>query len=133
MRHEEVLGKMSDYRKGLLEPAERSVIERHLSYCELCRTLAARWRLETPAGDFSIRVMARLREGQDLPISRREKVIRPIWWTRTGWVVAAALLVAAFWHPERSWVKADHSFAAFEPFEGSSGLAGHPFERSSHE
>jgi hypothetical protein len=46
-------------------------------------------------------------------------VVRPWaerpWALRTGWAVAAALLVAAFWHPERSWVKADQAFAFFGP------------------
>ena len=109
MRHEEILGKMGEYRKGNLPLPERAAQERHLARCAMCRKLAGQWKdINVPLG-FTSRAMARLKKEE-------KTVIRfhpTSWAARAGWAVAAALLVAAFWHPERSWVKADRGFASF--------------------
>ena len=111
MRHEEVLGRMAEYREGSLNPAERAALEGHLADCGPCRKLAKRWKDEMPSEGFISRVMARLGETDRKDL----RLVRAGWALRTGWAVAAALLVAAFWHPEKSWVKADRAFAFFGP------------------
>ena len=114
MRHEEILGNMAAYRAGSLTPSERSALEGHLAVCGLCRELTERWKDEAPSPGFTSRVMLRLNEEKKtmIPLNRTG------WALKTGWAVAAALLVAAFWHPEKSWVQADRSFAFFGPTEG---------------
>ena len=69
------------------------------------RVIAGRWRDEDVSADFQARVMARIPAPREIETSG--------WMFRTGSAVAAALLVAAFWHPEKSWVRDDRAFASF--------------------
>ena len=109
MRHEEILGKMGEYRKGNLPLPEKAALERNLARCAMCRKVAGQWKdVSVPPG-FATRVMARLKKEEKTVVLSHPAS----WAARTGWAVAAALLVAAFWHPERSWVKADRGFASF--------------------
>jgi hypothetical protein len=105
MRHEEFLGKIPEYREGTLDSSDRADWEAHRTSCNLCREIEHRWTTVDVPANFPAHVMGR--------IPTRVKKMPSGWVIRTGWAVAAALLVAAFWHPEKSWVKADRAFACF--------------------
>ncbi len=105
MRHEEFLANITDYREATLAPSARADWEAHRASCGSCREIAERWRDEEVPAGFPARVMARIPAPAEKETSS--------WMIRTGWAVAAALLVAAFWHPEKSWVRDDRAFASF--------------------
>jgi len=104
MLHEEMIGKFSEYRDGSLGRGDRVRVRRHLQTCLHCRTLYQSWPEGGPPLGFADRVMDRLGKGSSLQAPSR-------WWVPlTGTAVAAVLVIAAFWHPEKSWLKADHYF-----------------------
>ena len=106
MLHEEIIGRLSEYRSGSLGREERTRVRRHLQTCAHCRTLYQGWPDGRPSPGFAGRVMGRLEEGNGLSLRAPGR-----WWVPlTGTAVAAVLIIAAFWHPERSWLKADRYF-----------------------
>ncbi len=122
MYHEKILSKASDYLRGRLDPRDQADVERHLRKCRDCRGLVDRWPLVEPPGDFTGRVMAQLRDAADRGASGEERLFRwPVW----GAVVAAVLVVAAFWRPESGWVRADRYFAfSNQPSAGTTWALG---------
>jgi hypothetical protein len=110
MRHEEFLAVREAHRRGELAPREKAAWEKHRAACGLCRKLDERWpEAESPAR-FTAGVLERLKIAESL-----KPRLAPVWAFRFGWAAAAALLVAAFWHPEKDWIRADRSFASFDP------------------
>jgi hypothetical protein len=125
MRHEEFLAHILEYREGGLAPPDRAAWEAHRASCGSCRGIAMRWTdAKVPAG-FSVRVMARVSLGKEKFASG--------WMIRTGWAVAAALLVAAFWHPEKSWVRADRAFSSFGLAQNQLMITSHRAGGDTHE
>ncbi len=112
MLHEEIFGKAGEYRRGELKGAERLTVVLHLESCADCRALVERWRDAPLPPGFNQRVMAHLPE-------RRVIFWRGLLAPLAGTAVAAFLVIAAFWHPERSWVNADKSFAWNDSTQGS--------------
>jgi anti-sigma factor RsiW len=111
MTHERILAKASEYSAGTLGPGDRVRVERHLESCAECRTLFARWKTKEPSRGFIDRVMARL------PVSGPAVESTSAWFRRFpvwGTVAAAAMVVAAFWHPENTWVRSDYRFALWD-------------------
>ena len=127
MTHAEILAQIQAYQRGELSPPEMAGFQVHLSHCAACRELVGHWPTAQPRPGLTGRVMTRLREPD------RPGVLGG-WSLRTAWAGAAlalALLVAAFWHPERKWLNADRSFAFFEP--GPRHAALNPFKENRHE
>ncbi len=115
MLHEEILGKAGEFRRGELKAPESAAVRRHLEACADCRALVERWSdAPLPLG-FNQRVMSRL---PGLP-ARRAIFWRGLLAPLAGTAVAAFLILAAFWHPERSWVNSDKSFAWTDSGRGS--------------
>jgi len=108
MVHEAILAKVAEYRAGRLGPREKETMERHLEKCRDCRQIVGRWKLAEPPRDFAERVMESV-----APVSGGRPAANgwlrrfPLW----GTVAAAALVGAAFWHPEKQWMDLDRSFA----------------------
>jgi anti-sigma-K factor RskA len=111
MTHERILAKASEYSAGTLEHGDRVRVERHLETCAECRALLARWKAGEPSRGFTDRVMARLPVPEPAfePASAWSRRF-PVW----GTVAAAAMVVAAFWHPENTWVRSDYRFALWD-------------------
>jgi hypothetical protein len=124
MRHEELLGKAGEYLRAELSPPEMSEIARHLKTCAYCRSLVDGWAHAPAPPGFTEGIMTGL----------AEQPRRAFWAWREmaatlGTVAAAILILVAFWHPERDWVKADKSFASFEHSASLSAQTGrHPYE-----
>jgi hypothetical protein len=110
MYHEEILSQAGAFREGKLGRAERERVERHLEGCPGCAEIIGKWTGDIPSGGFTGRVMSRLEKSPVAPALAWRVLAAPL----LGTAAAAVLFVAAFWHPERSWVDADKSFARFE-------------------
>ncbi len=108
MKHEEILGKAEAYRAGKLNRHESADMGEHLASCAACREIIARWPTTSPRSGFTLRVMAHLEEAPSVPD------MRPLWAPLAGVLLSMLLVLVAFWHPERDWVRADKSFASFD-------------------
>ncbi len=115
MTHAEVLAKAEAYRKGGLSPVEKIGFADHLGACAACRELVEKWPHALPREGLAGRVLARLEEGPALPSWNR----RVRWALLSGTAAAVLLVAAAFWHPERGWVKKDKFFARFDQGAGA--------------
>ena len=133
MLHEEIIGKFREYRMGALPPRESAEISSHLENCEHCAMLFDRVPEAIPAADFTARVMANLEREPAMVFSPWRQGFSQLGFT----AAAAALIIAAFWHPERSWVRQDKYFALFnnsgQPAETGQPVAGEKKERAHYE
>jgi anti-sigma factor RsiW len=122
--HEEILSQIGEFRRGELPAGEAAAVERHLASCSACRQVAARWKdVPVPAG-FAQRVMDRLGASESPVKTPFWRLVVPVLET-----AAAVMIVAAFWHPERSWVNSDKSFAYTDrPSQVSSPYRPYPKE-----
>jgi len=104
--HEKILSQIGEFHRGDLSAVESAVVKRHLASCSECREVASRWKdLPAPAG-FSQKVMDLLEK-----TGSPEKTLLWRWAIPLIETAAAAMVIAAFWHPEKSWVNSDKSFA----------------------
>ncbi len=104
--HERIVSQLADYRHGRLSEDREAQVRRHLGSCASCREVANRWvEAPVPAG-FARRVMAGLGTAEP---PREADLWR--WAIPALGAAAMVMVLAAFWHPERSWVEADKSFA----------------------
>jgi hypothetical protein len=104
--HEEILSQIGDFCRNKLPADKSAAIERHLVSCASCRKVAERWKDVSVPMNFSQRVMDRLGATESPVKTPFWRLVVPLLET-----AAAVMIVAAFWHPERSWVNSDRSFA----------------------
>jgi hypothetical protein len=94
---------MPEHLAGKGTPQQRARVQAHLASCGPCRRIAQAW-LQDAEADLLPAVLAGLMPEQGRGL-------------RLGWAMPAAvalslaLLIGAFWHPERAWVRADKAFA----------------------
>jgi hypothetical protein len=121
--HEEILSQIGEFRRGELPADKSDAIERHLASCASCRKVAERWKDVPVPMYFSRRVMNRLGATESPVKTPFWRLVVPLLET-----AAAVMVVAAFWHPERSWVNSDKSFAyTDQPSQVSSPY--HPYPK----
>ena len=126
MMHEEILGKAEAYRAGTLDRTESAEMGEHLASCPTCREIVAKWPVASPREGFTQRVMANLEKAPSAP------AWRPVLAPMAGLLVSMALVLVAFWHPEKDWIRADKGFASFESGNSSVGFLRH-LKESHHE
>jgi len=95
---------LNDFIDGLLSPEEKQKVETHLEACPVCREELERFRSliaearalpksVSPARDLWPDILDRL-EGGEEEISAEEKADSRAWWSRYGFLAAAAVLIA---------------------------------------
>jgi anti-sigma factor RsiW len=104
--HEKILSQIGEFRRGALPASESAAIKRHLASCVSCREVAKRWKNVSVPPGFAQGVMDRLGASESSVKTSFWRLVVPVLET-----AAAVMIVAAFWHPERTWVDADRSFA----------------------
>jgi anti-sigma factor RsiW len=109
-QHEDCLSRAQDYFDGRLDPGPSALWEAHRAACPDCRAVLERWPKNAAVPDFRGRVLTLTRPcAPDLapaPESRRSLG----WLLPLGSALAMLLLISAFWHPERQWVRDDLSY-----------------------
>ena len=104
--HEEILSKIGEFKRGDLPADESAAVKRHLVSCSSCRQVASRWKdVPVPPG-LAQGIMDRLGKSEPRVVTPFWRLLVPVLET-----AAAVMIVAAFWHPERTWVNSDKSFA----------------------
>jgi anti-sigma factor RsiW len=98
--HERCLGMAQAYFSGGLAPAEAAAFTAHRGACPACAQVLARWPHAAAVPDLRGPVLARL----------GVRPAAPAWWAPLATGLALALLLAAFWHPERAWLRDDHGY-----------------------
>ena len=115
--HEHCLGRAQDYFAGRLGPGEAADWEAHRDACPACRALLDRWPHAAVVPDLRGPVLARLAtaRGAMRPSgapARPGPRIRDFgaWALPAATLLALALLVTAFWRPERQWARLDSAY-----------------------
>jgi hypothetical protein len=106
--HEHCLGLAQDYYAGRLDAAARGAWESHRDACPDCRAVLERWPHAEPVPDLQRAVLAAVRPKPSGAVPARTSAERgPAWLVPLAAALALAVLVAAFWHPERQWLRDD--------------------------
>ena len=99
--HERCLGHAQAYFNGGLAPAAAAAFTAHRDGCPACAQVLARWPHAAVVPDLAPAVLARLRPA---PAVRA-------WWTPLAAGLCLLLLLTAFWHPERAWLRDDRAYS----------------------
>lgn len=99
--HERCLGDAQAYFSGALAPAAEAAFAAHRNKCPGCTRVLARWPRAVAVPDLAPAVLARLRP---VPVA-------PVWWTPLAAGLGLLLLLTAFWHPERAWLRDDRTYS----------------------
>jgi hypothetical protein len=99
--HERCLGQAQAYFSGALALADAEAFAAHRDACPACAQVLAAWPHAAAVPDLRAGVLAAL----GVPKAA------PAWWAPVATGLALALLVTAFWHPERAWLKDDHGYS----------------------
>ena len=99
--HEQCLGQAQAYFSGALSPSEAQAFTAHRDACPACAQVLAAWPHAAALPDLRAGVLAAL----------GLRKAAPAWWAPLATGLALALLVSAFWHPERAWLRDDHGYS----------------------
>jgi len=108
--HEQCLGQTQDYFAGRLDALERLTWEAHRDACPGCGRIIGRWPHEALVPDLKSAVLSALPRAH-IPFFNPEKA-GPAWVLPLASAAALALLLSAFWRPQRQWVQDDTNYGA---------------------
>lgn len=109
-QHEDCLSRAQEYFDGRLEPGPSAIWEAHREACPDCRSILERWPKSVPVPDFRARVLELARPSIPSPEPAYGARFGLGWLLPLGSAFAMLLLLSAFWHPERQWVRDDLSY-----------------------
>lgn len=102
--HEDCLGQAQDYFAGRLERPRAAAWEAHRDACPACRRVLERWPHAAAVPELRAGVLAAL------GLSRARSGLLGAWTLPAATLLALALLVSAFWRPERHWARLDSAY-----------------------
>ena len=109
MKHEEFIGFAGEFKQGQIQGAAGAEMQAHLDACADCARLLKAWPDSEPSPWFAPRVMAQVHQ------SVQSGAGQPGWLAPLAAGLAMLMLVAAFWHPERAWLRHDQSIIWRDP------------------